>query len=368
MNSTATSQTIKEFDFRAARRVIDDSLAREIDALRDTLSLRPTLSPAAEELSAFLRQPGKRIRPLLFLAGHQLLASRQAPVEAPMEIACALELFHSFILIHDDIVDQSDQRRGRPSLHQCLARIGSPQAGEATALVLGDIVYAWANDLFLRKTVDPDRSLKALRYHLEIARDTGIGELMDIMHACKQPRDVAPDSVLDTYYLKTTRYTFEAPLALAGILSGAHPEWFTTAAEVGRPLGTAFQLENDLHELHKLVAGGTHERDFREASLSLPVVRLAHRLPSAYGFSSDQLQNGNNSGLLRALRESKTLEATRMEVEELFTASDRALERSDLPATIKDGLGKIIAFIKENRNPTAPATVASQQFDRARPA
>ncbi len=360
MKPPSTGQTITDFDFNAARETLDRALADESEALRNHLAGRPALAPAAEALAGFLSQPGKRIRPLTFLAGFDLLAAADQRSRPPLDIACALELFHAFILIHDDIIDQSDQRRGRPSLHRRLGNGDPAGAGEASALVLGDIVSAWANGLFLRDGLPAESSLAALRYHLEVARDTGIGELMDIRHAAQSPSRIPPESVLETYHLKTTRYTFEAPLVLAGILTEAPPEWFPAVTEVCRPLGTAFQLENDLHEVEKVAAGGIAECDFREASLSLPIVRLAQKKPSGISPNSATQWNGEGEGLRHAVVQSDMIEVTRREVEELFSRADTALKSGPLPEPLKSGLGRILAFIKENRNPTSHAGVASQ--------
>ena len=360
MKRLSNGQTSNDFNFNAARKTLDRVLAEETEALRNHLAGRTSLAPAAEALAGFLSQPGKRIRPLTFLAGFDLLTAPDQRSRPPLDVACALELFHAFILIHDDIIDQSDQRRGRPSLHRRLADGDSDGTGEASALVLGDIVSAWANGLFLRDGLPAKPSLAALRYHLEVARDTGIGELMDIRHAAQSPARVPPESVLETYHLKTTRYTFEAPLVLAGILTEAPAEWFPAVTEVCRPLGTAFQLENDLNEVEMLVAGAIAESDFRESSLSLPIVRLAQWKPTGVSPQSATQWNGEGEGLRRAVVESDMVEVTRREIEELFAEADTALRSGPLPKPLQSGLGRILAFIKENRSSASRPAVASQ--------
>lgn len=198
----------------------------------------------------FCARPGKRIRPLLMALSYQGYTSRKN-LPAHLYTACGcLELLHDFMLIHDDIIDCSDLRRGKPTLHKILAKTRrasqNEKLGSDLAIVAGDIVYALAIDAFLTIEEDPLRKEEALKYFVQTAAFTAMGEFIDILHGFENVRRIAEKDVFLNYSLKTARYTFECPLRIGAILAGAPAQELETLSRVGLMMGQAFQIQDDI--------------------------------------------------------------------------------------------------------------------------
>jgi geranylgeranyl diphosphate synthase type I len=224
------------------------------DALRELqgkFAARPGLAPAWAALEGFMHTGGKRLRPLVFLSAYELLEETRAELTPVIyRVACGLELFHAFAVAHDDIIDGSHTRRHQPTLHRRLAADAGDRSGENLALVLGDILFGFTIENFLLPGLDPVRANAALRYFSTVAQDTGLGEALELTLMRRPIEEVTEEDIFNTYYLKTTRYTFEAPLVMAAILAGAAEPVLLSLHDYARPLGLAFQIENDLHEIN----------------------------------------------------------------------------------------------------------------------
>ncbi|MGE9296252.1 MAG: polyprenyl synthetase family protein, partial [Puniceicoccales bacterium] len=154
-------------------------MTMELKELEDRIAEHPALDPVWQTLKAFLRRPGKRVRPSLFLLSYSLFDGRETPPPAAaFRVACALEIFHAFALIHDDLIDCSDSRRGKPTLHRALQGTvtRSEENARSLALVLGDILFGFAMEAFIDPNLPPAHSQVAMRYFLRIAQETGMGQ------------------------------------------------------------------------------------------------------------------------------------------------------------------------------------------------
>lgn len=207
-----------------------------------------------EDAAEFACRPGKRIRPLLFLAGCQLFGTKPSVKQKDlMQASLSLELLHAFILVHDDLIDQSDQRRGLPALHRTLsnrlsAYTDRERAGHDLALVMGDILFALAQSAIVENGFPATKQIRLLRQLLTYTVQTGLGETADVLYGYRDISKVSLQEIERMYLGKTTRYTFEAPLLLAGIVCDlAEPQQQALTA-LAEPAGLAFQILNDLKE------------------------------------------------------------------------------------------------------------------------
>jgi geranylgeranyl diphosphate synthase type I len=193
---------------------------------------------------------GKRLRPVFCHCGW--LAGGGDPGEpAIARVGAALELFHSFALIHDDIMDASDLRRGRPTMHRRLAglcREGADPAvaarfGVNAAILVGDLCLVWSDELLHAAGLPPER-LTAARPLLDAMRtEVMAGQYLDL----ENPGDHDWLSrAWRTIGLKTAGYTVERPLQIGATLAGADAAVLRACTGYGRPLGEAFQLRDDL--------------------------------------------------------------------------------------------------------------------------
>ena len=214
------------------------------------------------DLSEFVQRKGKRIRPLLFLTTYRALnAGKPLPMRSLARAAAALEVFHAFILAHDDIIDRSDMRRGQPTLHRKVeARLGGvrdrTRQGENVALVLGDLLFALATELIFDSGFPLRQRDALMREFLDGVLNTGVGEILDVLNAGREVRAVDPKAIQLTYYLKTTKYTFEGPMVWGALLAGAPRGVVNELRCFAYPVGLAFQIENDLLEIEDAALGG----------------------------------------------------------------------------------------------------------------
>lgn len=335
--------------------LLDLAWSRLLAELDRRFQAVPELEPVRQASSSYLARTGKRLRPLLLLGSHRLFQSDplSPPSAAVANAAAAIELFHAFSLIHDDLVDQSDHRRGQPSLHRRFeSSLGvPPKAGADLALVVGDLLFGLAIERLLDERLP--HAAAAARYFLRITQDTGLGEALEIRHQHERLGSVSSAAILRTYRLKTTRYTFAAPLVLGALLAGADTLDRTRLESFADPLGLAFQLENDLHELTLPPEDAAQNSwDLLAGVKTLPLRRLYDRmLPADRSWLEDLLAGhhpapGDCARLLDLLRSTGALAELRAEVNGAFAESEHRLEASGWPPSRRAELRALIAFIR----------------------
>lgn len=197
----------------------------------------------------FVLRPGKRIRPILFVIGYLGYAKKEA--KNLYSSALSIELLHDFMLVHDDIIDKSDTRRGEPSMHETLNRYlkNSKNAkfnGQDLTIVVGDIMYAMAIQAFLAINEDMQRKEIALKKFIEAAVYTGSGEFIELLYGIKEAGDAKREDIYKIYDYKTAYYTFSTPLTSGAILAGAKKDQVNKLFKYGIYLGRAFQIKDDI--------------------------------------------------------------------------------------------------------------------------
>ncbi len=212
------------------------------------------LIPAAEAMSGFLLDSGKRLRPLFAYAGY--LASGGSESDAVIKAVASLELLQACALIHDDLMDASDTRRGKPSMHRHFESIhrteelsGSAQHyGESAAILLGDLALVWSDQMFHSAALEPSALLRALSVHDEMRVELMAGQFLDIHEQALATQSVARSLKIARF--KSGKYTVERPLHFGLALATDDAHHRQTMADIfsdfGLPLGEAFQLRDDL--------------------------------------------------------------------------------------------------------------------------
>ncbi|WP_309111247.1 polyprenyl synthetase family protein [Saccharothrix sp.] len=240
----------REVDFDRVRRDVDAHLADFLDHKRRTAP-DACLSALVDLVRDFIAG-GKRLRPLFCCCGW-VAAGGEPDDPAVLWTAAALELSHSFALIHDDIMDASDLRRGRRTVHRSVAddcaedcgcdRDAAERFGESTAILVGDLCFAWCDELLTRPRL-PEERLRTVRKLVGTMRTELIaGQFLDIA----PPSEEQPMSrAWRVVRLKTARYTVELPLQIGAALAGADRRLLAACSAYGAPLGEAFQLRDDL--------------------------------------------------------------------------------------------------------------------------
>lgn len=259
------------------RAQVDAALERLFER-EDESALDPRWGALREQVRQFALRPAKRVRPLLLLAGHALVRGQLGAPQGLLGFAAALELMHTFLLIHDDVADRALVRRGGPALHVML---GGGKRGEDLAVVAGDHLFARAVEAMLETGLP--NAPAAVRYLLGICRHTAAGQSLDIALSGAPLNQVTLFQVLKVAQLKTARYGFVAPLVCGALLAGADAGLIAALERVGRHAGLAFQLVDDLlglfgddHDIGK--AGGA---DFYEGKRTFPVIAAWTRADGA---------------------------------------------------------------------------------------
>ena len=242
---------------RASRSI--DKLRKDIDVSLDTFLQTVKkdyrlhlVSPLLfESIREFTLREGKRLRPLLLILTYQAYAPDGKKISKELfNASTCMEFLHNFMLIHDDIIDCSDLRRGRPTLHKILAKTvatANPRKlGTDLGIIAGDIIYALAIDAFLSIHESPQRKERALKYFIQTAAFTAMGEFIDTVHGVTGIDQITENDVYLNYTLKTARYTFDCPMVTGAILAGAPESDIKKISEFGILTGQAFQIQDDI--------------------------------------------------------------------------------------------------------------------------
>jgi geranylgeranyl diphosphate synthase type I len=230
----------------AATASVLEPVVRRVDAILEAfLAERREEANAVDHRTAepVVRAGGKRLRPACTYWGYRAAGGADGP--EIWQAAAAVELLHTMALLHDDVMDADDERRGEPSARarQIAAAKDRGQAdpervGIAVAIVAGDLAAAFAEELFSTAGFPPDRQLAGTARLARMRLELALGAYLSVANLDVDPATVA--------YLKGGAYTVEGPVLLGAALAGAGPDVEEALRAFARPLGAAFQLLDDL--------------------------------------------------------------------------------------------------------------------------
>jgi geranylgeranyl diphosphate synthase type I len=231
-----------------------DRVAKALDAF--LVSQRPTLdgisedvAPIAEAIAEFV-DGGKRLRPAFCYWGWR--AAGGDDCDEIMTAAASLELLQACALVHDDVMDGSDRRRGAPSVHRkfgALHRVagwhGNPESfGVAAAILLGDLCLVWSEQMLATCGLEPAALLRTQPVYDRMRVELMTGQYLDVVE--QSMGGVSVERALRVARFKSAKYTIEGPLLVGAALADASPEVAAALSAYGLPLGEAFQLRDDI--------------------------------------------------------------------------------------------------------------------------
>ncbi|MFP3398277.1 polyprenyl synthetase family protein [Brevibacterium sp. H602] len=275
-------------------------------------AISPDATAIGDALIEFTRG-GKRIRPVLLWWGFQLAggdvragvaggaaADRATGSAADVTVGLAqaagsLELLHAAALIHDDVIDNSDTRRGRPALHREFEarhqRSGfhgdGASFGVSASIVIGDICLALSEEFFERSQEALGNSRTALELRGTVRRDVMVGQYLDVLaEVIPLSDDRIAERAWEVLSYKSAKYSVEQPLLLGAALAGADSEQLQEISAFGLPLGQAFQLRDDVLGIagDPAATGKPAGDDIREGKRTVLIAETAARI------SADQLE------------------------------------------------------------------------------
>jgi geranylgeranyl diphosphate synthase, type I len=314
------------------------------------------LGPVADELAAFTAE-GKRLRPALLLLGFR--AAGGTDLDAVDGPALALELLHTCALMHDDVIDRAATRRGRPTVHVSFAerhraagwRGSSAAYGEAMAILIGDLAFVQADELFLEAVVPNAALLSAFRRFTALREEVMVGQTLDLHAATAGTTD--REVALTIATLKSGRYSVARPLEVGALLAGAPERIVEGLGRFGDPLGRAFQVRDDLlgvfgdaDEMGKSTAS-----DLAEGKRTLLVAEAYARTDDdgravLDRHLGDPALTGDAAARLRDLIEDcGARDAAERFVTDSIEMSRRSLADLDLPGDVQDTLDGIAVWV-----------------------
>nr|CBH37355.1 putative geranylgeranyl pyrophosphate synthetase (GGPP synthetase) (GGPS) [Includes: Dimethylallyltranstransferase; Geranyltranstransferase; Farnesyltranstransferase ] [uncultured archaeon] len=300
---------------------------------------------------------GKRLRPIFLIYGYKCITEDN--IDAIIEASISIELMQSYLLIHDDIMDEDELRRGKPTFHIeyeniCATLFGDDDTrkfGENIAILAGDLLEAYGIDVLTNSRFKEEYITRALQKYAEIVKNVGYGQILDIMSEKK--KDITEAEILRIHKLKTASYTIENPLQIGAILAGAVEADLAVMSNYGLPLGLAFQIQDDILGLF-----GTEEKigkpvgsDIQEGKKTLLILHaLSNCSEKEKGIITSALGNADVTmaeidTIREIVRETGSLDYSKRLVGEKIEEAIHAIERSNFRAEAKEFLVKIADFV-----------------------
>ncbi|MFT3971886.1 MAG: polyprenyl synthetase family protein [Micropruina sp.] len=248
------------------------------------------------ELALAFTAGGKRLRPAFCWWGYQTVRETTEP-DALIRAAASLDLLHVSALVHDDVMDASDVRRGVPAAHRQFEAwhsghglTGSSEAfGRAGAILLGDLLLVWSMELFTASGLPADALGRALPLLDAVRTEVTCGQFLDVLAQAEPIGSIdLMDVVPRVVEFKTSRYTVIRPLQIGAALAGGSADALAALEAYGSPLGRAFQFRDDVLGVfgEPDVTGKPAGDDLREGKRT---VLVAHALQLASETAKERL-------------------------------------------------------------------------------
>ncbi len=327
-------------------RSADAQFRLEIDRTIDVFVAHrlPSFAPLGEDVQDFVGAAadfvtgGKRLRASFCRAGW--LAAGGADQDVQMiEAAAAIELLQGSALVHDDLMDDSDTRRGRPSVHRDFearheraARKGDAAGfGRSAAVLMGDLLLSWSNEMLVSAALEVDGSAgrTAIAIYDICKAEVTAGQFLDVTAQTRAEVSVEEAMVVVRY--KSAKYTVERPLQIGAALAGADDRLLDGLSDVALPLGEAFQLRDDVLGVFgdPDVTGKPAGDDLREGKRTVLVAR-ALEMTDAAGRATILRTLGTAAAAVEVpdlIRSSGALDAVEADIARLEAQSDAAIDR-----------------------------------------
>ena len=314
------------------RSAVDARLRTSLDAAASRL---PEATALVDEIRRVVDAGGKRIRPAFCYWGYR--AGVGTDGAAIVHAAASLELLHTFAIVHDDIMDASDLRRGAPTVNAL--------HGPDVALLAGDLALVLADDELMTSGFSGDVLAAAFRAYSRMRQEVVAGQYLELEVSASS--SITEEEARRVAVLKSGRYSIREPLVIGATLAGAPEELRRELAEIGEALGEAFQLADDLlgtfgegeltgKPVDSDVRSGKKNVLFARAAASLEGSELAVFLAKWGG--GDALDD-DDLGEIRGLIESSgARRSTESLLEELAARAVARLRALDAPADAKEAL------------------------------
>ena len=310
-----------------------------------------TLRAPLEALRSLVMAGGKRLRPA-FCHWAFVGAGGDPADQTVVDVGAALELLHTFALVHDDVMDNADIRRGRPSVHAAALvdhagagwRGEGRRFGEGVAILVGDFAFVYA-DMLVAALGPEARSL-----YDELRIELCVGQYLDLAATASGARDSAQARRIEWY--KSGKYTVERPLHLGASLAGRAHDLTDPFSAFGLPLGEAFQMRDDLLSVFgdPAITGKPVGDDLREGKLT-PLVAATAQLADPVGralldrIGATDIAIDEIAALQKVMVECGAVTYVEQAIEALVAESLEALDRAPITDDARTALADLGAFV-----------------------
>lgn len=184
---------------------------------------------------------GKKLRGALIQLGYEVAGGKKEEV---LQASTCIEIIHSFLLMHDDIIDKDSLRRGKPTVHkQYEADKKDSHYGISMGMNLGDLGENLGMEVLLNSRIPDERKIKAATYLARLLQRVSFGQGLDVTY--EQMKNITEADVMQVHLHKTSIYTIGGPLKVGALLGGLSEKKVKAIEEYGRPVGIAFQIRDD---------------------------------------------------------------------------------------------------------------------------
>ena len=235
------------------KEVIDKKILEFFNSyIEESKNVSERLEEYLEWIKDFNVRGGKRLRPSFFITGYQCVGGKD--MESIMEACLSIEAMEGYLLIHDDIMDRDELRRGKITLHKAFEKMYREKFGEeeaehfgiSLAILGGDITNIIGKEILLKSNFPVDKKIEALKIYINADKTTNMGQMLDIITEKLPLKDVKEEDILTIFKLKTSKYTIEAPLQMGAVLGGGTEKDLKILSDYAIPLGQAFQIQDDI--------------------------------------------------------------------------------------------------------------------------
>ena len=363
--------------------VVDERLASFLSSREEVMAV---ISPDLGHLADYARNllgNGKRFRARFCYWGWRAAQTSLdaidqvggtetlSDIEPVVSLATSLEVFHAAALVHDDIMDNSDTRRGFASAHRSFESIhhqrgysgGGARFGESTALLLGDLLLAWSDDLLTEalSQQDPTVAHATRTEFTRMRQEVTLGQYLDIheeaawLHTALDER---LERALRVVTYKSAKYSMEAPLLIGASLAGATAEVLEDLSAFGLPLGIAFQLRDDLLGVFgdSEVTGKPSGDDLREGKRTALIALGEQSMPpGAQSLFNELLGDRSLTGeqievLQSTLRQTGAVEEVEALIHQYAEDALIALESARIAPGAKKELSRLAAAVTQRQS------------------
>ena len=320
----------------------------------------------------YMNSNGKYLRALLICLGYSIASKKNSNYYLPL--ASAYETFQTSILIHDDIIDNADLRRGKTTIHKKYEEKfdkydlkdkdfveKKKNISKSIGICVGDIGFYLANNIIVESYMNDKNLGRVLKYYNDIVINTGKGELIDVIlpfnEEYNSKNKCLEKDIMEIYDLKTSWYTIVGPCSLGMLLGGSSDRVVSSLVKVLEPLGTAFQIKDDIlgifGETKNLGKSTTSDiSEYKQTLLYSYVVnntKYKEELRKYYGKNS--LTEKDVKRVKEIFSESGAREYATMTMNKLFTKTrEGILKNHNIPSNYKEILLGLVTFLEIRDN------------------